>query len=205
MRRAAAGRYSESMKLLWLLLLLPALGAAQSVHWGFLGGTVMQSPYIPQISEGTSFTPGGLLELRFPGRFAIEANALYRRQGYTGPFQVDEQESDLIGALTSRSNVLDVPLLLKYRHPVQDFINAFVTSGYVRRWRSESFRVSGTRETVGPVPQFPGIRTTQGGFAIGGGVELDGGTLRMSIGYRYSRLGEFRSDKSHDLLVSFIF
>lgn len=193
------------MKIFWLLIFLPVLGAAQSFHWGFLGGTVMQSPYIPQINEGVAFTPGGLVEFRLPGRFAIEANALYRRQGYTGPFQIDETPSDLVGALTSRSNILDVPVLGKYRHPVQDFINVFLTSGYVRRWRNESFRVSGTRETIGPIPQFPSERTSQSGFAIGGGVELDGGTLRMSIGYRYSRLGEFRSDKSHDLLVSFIF
>ncbi len=193
------------MRIFWFLLFLPVLGAAQSLHWGFLGGTVMQSPYIPQINESIAFTPGALLEFRLPGRFAVEANALYRRQGYNAPFQIDETQSDLLGAITSRSHVLDVPVLGKYRHPVQDYINAFLTAGYVRRWRSESFRVSGTRDTTGPIPQFPGIRSSQSGFAIGGGVELDGGTLRMSIGYRYSRLGEFRSDKSHDLLVSFIF
>lgn len=193
------------MKILWLLVLLPVLGAAQSIHWGFLGGTVMQSPYIPQINEGIAFTPGALIEFRLPGPIAFEANALYRRQGFSGPFNVDPEREDVVGGITSRSNILDVPVLVKYRRPVQDFINMYIASGYARRWRSESFRVSGVRGSDAPVPTFPSQRTTQNGFAIGGGVELDGGTLRMTIGYRYSRFGGFRHDKSHDLLVSFIF
>lgn len=193
------------MKIVWLFLLLPVLGAAQSLHWGFLGGTVIQTPYFPQINEAISVTPGALVEFRLPGRFAVEANALYRRQGYAGPFQLDPERDDVVGGITSRSNVFDVPVLGKYRHPVLDFVNVFATSGFVRRWRTESFRVSGARGSDVPVPIFPDERRRQNGFAIGGGVELDGGTLRMSIGYRYSRLGEFRHDKSHDVLVSFIF
>jgi hypothetical protein len=193
------------MRIFWLGLLLAAPGAAQSFHWGLLGGTVIQTPYFPQINESVAFTPGALVEFRLPGPVAIEANAIYRRQGYAGPFNVVPERDDVVGGLTSRSNVFDLPVLLKYRKPVQDFVNIFLSSGYARRWRSESFRVSGVRGSDAPVPVIAGVSTRQNGYAIGGGAELDGGTLRMSIGYRYSRFGEFRHDKSHDVLVSFIF
>jgi len=193
------------MKFVWVLLLLPCAGLAQSLHWGFFGGTAIQTPYVPQINEGTSFLPGALVEFRLPGPIALEANALYRRQGYSGPFLVDPDRDDLVGGITSRSNVFDLPVLLKYRRPLQDFINFYISSGYARRWRTESFRVSGVRGSDVPVPTFPDLSTTQNGWVLGGGVELDGGTLRMTLGYRYSRFGEFRNDKSHDVLVGFIF
>lgn len=193
------------MRLLPVLLLLPLPGLAQSLHWGFLASTVMQAPYHPMIAESTPFTPGLLVEFRLPGPFAIEANAIYRRQGFSAPFFVVPERADIVGGIRSRSHVFDVPVMLKYRRPVQDFIGMFIASGYARRWRSENFLVSPVRGSPAPPPVYPEQRTAQEGFAIGGGVELDGGTLRMSLGYRYSRFGEFRHDKSHDVLVSFIF
>lgn len=193
------------MKKWWAILAFPAMLGAQSVHWGILGGTAIAKPYAPQIDEGIGLTPGVLGEVRLTEAWAVEANVLYRRQGYSGPFLVAPDRDDVVGGIASRSNVLDVPVMAKYRRALQDPAKLFVNAGYARRWRRESFRVSGVRGSDVEVPSFDPLRTTQGGFVVGGGVELDGGTMRLSLGYRFSRFGEFRNDKSHDLLVSFIF
>jgi len=115
-----------------LLFVFSSLCAfSQPVSFGVKGGIPLTN-FVSAVSNGTfdwsSSTPryiiGPTVELRLPGGFGVEFDALYRRLHYNG--------SGFIGNAFSTSNTTgnlwEFPLLLKYRFPTEG-VRPYVDAG----------------------------------------------------------------------------
>jgi hypothetical protein len=143
-------------------------------------------------SESRPYLVGPMVQVNLPHGFAVEADALYSRFGYSAG------ETDLIGdfyAIRDRANAWQFPVLLKYHVPVP-VLHPYVLAG----WDPE--HVSGTT-TVNAIlisnPYDPNFtRTyqrssttdsyaTDHGLVLGGGVEFVARHFRLSPEIRYVR------------------
>lgn len=148
------------------LFLLPALAAAQPLHFGLRGGVAMQDVIDSRgnlRAASKHWTLGPTAELSLPFGFAAGADLLYRRLEYKDP-------------AANTANSWTVPLLVKYYLP-GDGARYFLEAG-------PTFR------SLGNVPRLEGNATK--GFALGAGVRFGAGLARFSMGLRYSRYGQGR-------------
>jgi len=172
--------------------LAAASGAsAQLVSVGVLGGVRLTDGF--QLNdESRIYAVGGSIEFRLPAGFAVEADALYERIGYSQPFFDAVETSPSVYQLQGvydhrgRGNLWEFPLLAKYyfrsgKESWQPFVGigpAFRTGGfhidYGPRIDSHAdFRgnvetgaavAAGVRFKLGPVALLPQARYTYWGY-----------------------------------------
>ena len=113
---------------------------------GALGGVPLIDRTTGGREESRPYTIGPSIEVRFPGRLALEADALYQRLGNSFTFQLDNNIT-VIGAgivafaARQRANVWEFPFLGKYYfRPRTSALQPFIGTGW-------AFRVAGIHES----------------------------------------------------------
>lgn len=184
---------------LLVLLSLFALPAFGQISVGIKAGVPVTDafetatvPAVSYFSEAKRYTVGPTIELHLRHRVSIEVDALYKR------FDYRSLSSSLLGAVTSaktESNSWEFPLLVKYRFKGKPLVHPFLDAGV-------SFHhVSGlTHFTSTIITATPSVVTGQtspselknafnGGFVIGGGIDLKALVVHIQPELRYTRWG----------------
>jgi len=130
------------------------------------------------------------VQLNFPFRFSIEADALYKRLGF------EYNQFAGVGSPTATrtvANAWEFPVLGKYAifgGPLRPFVDAganFRHVSGVEQINSIAGRLGIANVSVNPVPEFN--KDNDIGFVFGGGVELKLGIMRVTPEFRYTRWG----------------
>jgi hypothetical protein len=152
----------------FLFVLISNVCYCQSLVLRVTGGARLTDDITsPATSESKRYIVGPMIELGLPLGFAVEADALYSREGNYFAFN---------GGSVQSTNAWEFPLLLKYRLPVP-IVKPYAEAGWEPR--------VGRTCQVYYCPVSSG--TTTDGFVIGGGVQFGIGSLRLSPEIRYVR------------------
>jgi hypothetical protein len=188
------------MRLL-LAVLLAGSCCAETIHFGVKGGVFLTDWH--EIFNGRNYyedrsgryVVGPAVEIPLVNRVAIEADALYRREGRYSA-------SGIPGfAFTSveKANSWEFPILLKYRLRERVF-RPFAVIG-------PSFRYVGAQHVTGTCTgslcgssegsqTFDRNQFVTVGLAAGGGAEFRAGIARLSAEMRYVRVGSGTNDSA---------
>jgi opacity protein-like surface antigen len=183
-----------------LLFVAVSPAYSQLLSFGVKAGVPFSDAYKASSSITSSaykdhFIVGPTVEVHLPFRLSIEADALYRRNG----FAVQGDGFNISSAV----NDWQVPVLGKYEFHFGPFVHPFIDAGFVYRHVS----LSNSGQTVlAANPNSPG-------FALGGGVSLKLLSLRISPEIRYTHwnssavaISSIASTRNQaDLLVGFTF
>jgi hypothetical protein len=134
-------------------------------------------------SEARPYTIGPSVQFNLPFSFAVEVDALYKRTGYSA--------TTANSSMRVRANSWEFPMLLKYYLPgYRTPVRPYAEVGYVVR------NISGVESTILNVAGNPiNLRSllrhdpTQG-VAVGGGLEVKAGRLRVAPEVRYTHWTE---------------
>jgi hypothetical protein len=182
--RAVASLLQEWRQMRHFFLILcggAALASAQSVrHVSLSGGFKVGSPLSEPSGSSdvyrsytqSRWTGGPTVELHLPRNFSVEFDALYRSYrstaSFPGSFDPAVTNAFLLSSL-QKTKVWDLPLLVKYRIPMQLMKNGprpFVNAGY--QWTHQSVSSQSLAQCLGPqgscVPRGSEIREPFGGF-----------------------------------------
>ncbi len=168
------------------LLLVSAWAAfAQSITIGVTGGGRGTDDMSgAAISESKRYVVGPAFELGLPLGLGVEADALYRRDGYRSGW------GNWAGSSFDRArlNSWEFPMLLTYRVPVP-VVKPFAEVGYAPRVGSGT--VDSNVLALFPTQSYQQVHysatwQTGGGLVVGGGVRLGLGRLRLSPQVRYT-------------------
>jgi hypothetical protein len=125
------------------------------------------------------------VEIGLPLGLAIEADALYRSEG----FRVSASSGSYFMFGDEHANLWEVPILLKYRIPLP-IAKPFLEAGYASRVIGGPVSRNVTANLPGGVVTF-GTYNSQwsnsNGLVVGGGVQFALGRLRLSPVVRYTR------------------
>ena len=166
------------MRLFIFLVAAPVL--AQSLTVGVKGGlrlTSAQTGY--GTAESKPYRVGPAVEVGLPFGFALEADALYSRLGYTtfyahiGIYEFDR----------ARADAWEFPILAKYRAPVPR-LHPAVFFGMAPRHASGRVDVTGVWFGA-PYANTQHWRAKDHAWIVGGGFDLGVGHLRLSPEARY--------------------
>lgn len=159
----------------------------QPLSIGVTGGERLSDDVTGATPESRRYVVGPTIELELPWRFAVEADALYRRNGYQvayGNFAYSVVESE-------RANSWEFPMLLQYRLPLPK-VKPFVEVGVAPRTISGAIAESGFSVNIMTGQRTP-LSDTQStnwsasvGVVVGGGVRFGLGRLRFSPEVRYT-------------------
>ena len=183
---------------------LPAFAQTARFSIGAIGGVRLSSGAPDEThDESPRYTVGGDFEVAFGDHFAAEADALYKRFGYSTVSEVGF-ESDPGGPETIvdyvltrvRANSVEFPILGKYyfgrRSPWGRF---FVATGYSfqRSWMTSTSGIEPVGANSGAVEVFGGINVpgppVQVGAVFGCGLARKVGRVTMAPTFRYTRWG----------------
>lgn len=166
-------------KVIILLLTFSSLGLSQ-ISFGVKGGIPLNDAYYDYkslLNYGTATNPttqrfliGPTLEVHLPGRFSVEADALYRRSSF------DYTLTSATGAVHDVASNLEFPLLAKWEitpGPIRPFVDGGVSFRHIFLEHD---------------PGFLTHPTTSGGV-LGAGITLKAGPVRISPEIRYTRWG----------------
>lgn len=140
------------MRYCFLLFLLPSALLAQSdwhdrISFGFKVGSPLNDPkdygrFMSNYKQ-SRWTGGPTVEVHLPYNFSIEFDALYRSYEVNTieTFRFNPSVSSSISQSTQKSQVWDLPLLLKYRFKVRS-LRPFISAGYL--FTNEALQQSGT-------------------------------------------------------------
>lgn len=179
-----------------ILFCLVTAALSQPVSVGVKGGVPITDAFATfrgnesyYATNTKRYLVGPAVQINLPARFAVEADALYKRLGY----QYNAFAPQTVTA-TTVANSWEFPFLVKYSllpGPVRPFVGA---GGSVRHISGiEQVRTtvlaagSLLNTTVNPAAEFN--RTTDAGFVFGGGVEFKFGRVRIAPEFRYTRWG----------------
>lgn len=151
--------------------------AAQGIHVGLKGGLRLTDSIKKNAAfepQDWRFTVGPSLELGLPFNLGVEADLLYRRNGYA--FTTRDLVTGSTTTVTRRDSVFDLPIMLKkYYGLTGSPVRAFVAGGYaLRTGLSSDFNL-----TTGS----PG---RDHGFVAGSGVQIRLLPLRVSAEGRFT-------------------
>jgi hypothetical protein len=166
------------------------------------------------------WTGGPTVELHLPKHFSVEFDALFRNYRTTGsqPLRFDRTVNAYLLSSQQRTNVWDLPLLLKYRIPMKTF-KPFVNAGF--QWSHQSFEGGFAYECLGtegscvprdpPFPAPPGFEPFNGSnvkrsLVAGVGVDFKTRYLTISPEVRFNRpSNDYPRDVRVTALVGFTF
>lgn len=135
---------------------------------------------------------GPSIEVRLPGNFAIEVDALYQRVGTSSAGAASAGASFMTYFDRWRGNVCEFPVLGKYYFHTHAAWQPFVDAGLGARWlkRQEDIsEFSGGNGTVQPLAlHYSGWRVT-GGVVAGAGILFRTGRVAWLPQFRYTRWG----------------
>ena len=194
-----------------------------SVSAGFMLGSPLNDPsgrnsLFTNYTQGR-WTGGPTVELHLPYRFSVEFDALYRtnRSNYSSLFQFGPNVNAYNTSFFQKTNVWDLPLLLKHRFKVGP-LRPFVSAGYF--WSRESnesssyYLCSGPQGSCRP-SDYPGpdprggqynSSTTLRGVAAATGIEFKTRFMTISPEMRFSRpTNGYLRDNRFTGLVGFTF
>jgi len=185
------------MRLVFLLLIsfLPAYSQLFSV--GVKAGVPLTSAFNDATLShfDDRYVIGPTAEIHFLFHLSLEADALYRRNG----FGVTALQNNYVTVGIFSVNDWQVPVLGKYQLPGVPMVHPFVDAGPVYRHVSRN-------------NSYPPANANSGGFAIGGGVNLKFLFLRISPEIRYTHWGQTAfnllttsTNNQADFLVGFTF
>ncbi len=208
------------MRPVLLFLLVTTCGLAQPISAGIKAGVPL-TDFLNAAQSGTfnysaptqRYIVGGTVEVRLPLGFAVEADALYRRLGYTG-------SGNLVDVFTTSHTTgsnWEFPLLLKYRFHfpiVRPFLDAGVAWDTLAGLQQTISEVSPVSLSSNSSPAELKRNTTMG-FVLGAGVDIHALFLHISPEIRYTRwnaqqisdaLGLLHSNQNQaEFLVGFTF
>jgi hypothetical protein len=162
---------------------------AQSVAVGAIGG-IRTSADTPYVGESRRYAVGPAVALGLPRRFAVEIEAIYRREGYAEYFPTFGIARGY-GFEAERSNSWEFPVLAKYGLPLRLF---HVEAGYAPRvirgsvsesaitylYQGGSLTPVYTHETYGV--DYP----VSHGLVLGGGMRFALGRFSLAPVLRYT-------------------
>lgn len=217
------------MRSFLLLFLVTAIAQAQSpiVSFGVKGGIPLTEATVPRfvsLFPGTGliyadtgaglstvttgrWTVGPTVELHLPWNFSVEFDALYRtfRSGSLNTSRSQPGLPVTIQTFHQDAKAWDLPLLLKYRFPVEK-IRPFILGG--KSWMHESRRISFSSvctaaESCTPPDSAPAFLSStssnqtqvRDGWVAGGGVEFKYRRLSFSPELRYTRMLQPRTNQ----------
>jgi hypothetical protein len=176
-------------KLFALLLVAGhALLLAQSFSLGVKGGVRATDDFqYAASSESRRYVVGPAAAIAFPLGFAIEFEALYRRQGYSTGNGTPLYTSSIREA----DNVWEFPLLARYRIPFRR-IRPFAEAGWAPRITHGTGDVSGCYlSSLTAYTCYSGRSQTAWpvthGVLAGGGIQFAAGRLQFAPEVRYTR------------------
>ena len=168
----------------------------QSLSIGVIGGVRGTDDLTGQGATSASkrYAVGPALDIGLPLGFGLEADALYRREGYhsffsTAPYTVFGAASD---TYEERADSWEFPILVKHRLPFRVAM-PFLELGYVPRVIHGSISTTYVDLAPAPIPYPPQHSTdstrwpVSHGLVIGGGIRFRFGRLRFSPVVRYTR------------------
>jgi hypothetical protein len=166
---------------------MSSVGFGQSVSIGAIGGARVTDDLTGAGATAASkrYVVGPALEIGLPLGFGVEADALYRREGY----QTGYGNFAYASFSDERANSWEFPLMLKYRLPIP-VAKPFVELGYAPRWMHGSTAIDS--QTFFPnttPPVHSNLRANwpvSHGVVVGGGVQFGIGRLRLSPVVRYT-------------------
>ncbi len=162
----------------------------QSVLIGVTGGVRAGDDFqYAAASKSKRYVVGPALELTLPLRFAIEFDALYRRQG----FAASNGTALYTASIREADNVWEFPLLAAYRIPVRG-VRPFAEAGWapriMRGYRDESGSYL-TQLNPATLTYYANRRHVDGptthGLVTGGGIQFTAGRFEFSPEVRYTR------------------
>jgi hypothetical protein len=131
-------------------------------------------------SEARPYTVGPMVQVNLPRSFAVEVDALYKRTGYTATAGTS--------VTRVRANSWEFPMLLKYYLPgYESRVRPYAEVGYsIRSISGVNSSLLGV--TAGPVFNVRSVlrHDPTHGVAVGGGVEVKAGRLRIAPEARYT-------------------
>ena len=141
----------------------------------------------PATSESRRYVVGPTATIALPRGFAIEFDALYRRQGYS----TAGGNTFYYSSIREADNVWEFPLLARYRIPSRG-IRPFVELGWSPRIThgSQDVNSSYTNSQLGIVYYSQRAHVDwpmTHGVVVGGGIELASGRLQFAPEVRYTR------------------
>ncbi len=180
--------------------------AAQLVSIGVKGAVPVNAPYSPS-DESRPYIIGPSVEFRLPGNFAVEADALYQRTGYSTllyPVTIPSSTVTTSYSARQRGNAWQFPILGKYyfrsrRYPWQPYVG----TGYAVRttWThvtGEYTTVDGGQSTtvnLGGDYRSP----LDVGLVVAAGFRMRLGPVKLLPEFRYTRWGaaDFQTRKNN--------
>lgn len=144
------------------------------------------------VSESRPYVLGPMVQLKLPLGFAVEADALYNRFGYSST------ASDILGGYTIdrvRANSWQFPILLRHRLPLPlPLARPYFTVGYAAQYTgTATHRVTGATADyyTGNFTPYSANYTenyaANSGLVAGGGIEVGAGHWRVAPEVRYIR------------------
>ena len=161
----------------------------QSLSIGVKGGVRASDDFqYAATSESRRYAVGPMLEVALPLGFAIEFDALYRRQG----FSIGNSTPLYSSSTREADNVWEFPLLARYRTPLRG-IRPFAEAGWAPRIMHGYSDISGFYlNQINPATYtYYSGRThvdwpTTHGVVLGGGIQLGAGRLQFAPEIRYT-------------------
>ena len=199
----------------WNRLLLLCLAISPALAEGPVSIGVRAGVPFRDLVEGTAFSPGvyrastrqllagPTFAVNLPAGFAVQLDVLFRR------YQLRAASSSA-GEFQQSYTATELPLMLRWQAP--GLIAPFINGGPTFR----SFGEIGSAASAGFTGDFATARTFTTGFALGGGIRIKAGPLKIAPELRWSHFtnDNFRGGPSAvfetvknqaDFLVGFYF
>ena len=158
----------RSLILLISVAFLPSLGFSQRLlSFGVKGGVPLTDASSGAVSK--NYVIGAMVDLKLPLGFAIEADALYRPLNLTtAAYGFGSSVARSFGDISSG----EFPILAKYHFLHTPIVKPYAEAGPI-------FRHVGSEASY----------LSNGGFALGGGIDFKAPLVRISPELRFSRWG----------------
>jgi hypothetical protein len=181
----------KKLSLVFALVLSAASAAsAQLVSVGALGGVRLTDGYGFD-DDSRIYDVGGSVEFRLPAGFALEADALYQRVGYSyGLISVNNGMITAGNAFRERANLWEFPLLGKYYFRSSDAAwRPFLGTGFA--FRTGSLHADTTDFSTTPITLFHGDSrfNVQTGAEVAAGIRFRLGPITLLPQARYTYWG----------------
>ena len=181
----------RKLSLIFVLVLSAASAAsAQLVSVGALGGVRLTDGYDFQ-DNSRIYDVGGSVEFRLPAGFAVEADALYQRIGYSSQiFTIANGMFTAGNAVRERANLWEFPLLGKYYFRSSGAAwRPFLGTGFA--FRTGSLHDNVTDFSTTPFTLFHGDSrfNVQTGAEVVGGIRFRLGPITLLPQARYTYWG----------------